>query len=51
MYSDKQRKQAFDKLEVCVKNTDCKAKCINEIDDNKNFLDCYYDLAITHHDL
>ncbi|MFQ3307230.1 MAG: hypothetical protein ACI8ZF_000474 [Candidatus Midichloriaceae bacterium] len=32
-------------LTNCVedKDIDCKSQCINEIDDNMNFLDCYTD--------
>ena len=44
-------KEAFHNLEKCVKNNECKSKCINEIDDNINFLNCFNDLEVDHQDL
>ena len=50
-YYSSEYKEAFDNLKKCVKNTDCKAKCINKIDENTNFLDCFNDLDVVHQDL
>ena len=38
-YDSSQYIEAFYKLERCV-NNECKSKCINEIDNSLNFIDC-----------
>ena len=50
-YDSSQYIEAFYKLERCVKNNECKSKCINEIDNNLNFIDCFKDLEVDHQDL
>jgi hypothetical protein len=50
-YYSSEYEEAFDNLKKCVKNNECKSKCINEIDDNINFLNCFNDLEVDHQDL